>query len=92
MTDRCQGNPSSEVDKIIEYIADVADLPDDMEFNADTSLFNNHLLDSMNLVALIAFLEEDFGIKVKPMDITIRNFDTVNLIFAYIKRQQMNKT
>lgn len=63
-----------------------------MEFNADTSLFNNHLLDSMNLVALIAFLEEDFGIKVKPMDITIRNFDTVNLIFAYIKRQQMNKT
>lgn len=91
MTDRRQDISSNEVDKIIEFIADVADLPDDMELNADTSLFNNHLLDSMNLVALVAFLEETFRIKVKPMDITIRNFDTVNLIFAYIKRQKMDK-
>lgn len=90
MTDRHQDIPSSEVDKIIEFIADVADLPDDMELNADTSLFNNHLLDSMNLVALVAFLEEAFRIKVKPMDITIRNFDTVSLISAYIKRRKMD--
>ncbi len=90
MTDRRHDIPSNEVDKILGFITDVADLPDDMELNADTSLFNNHLLDSMNLVALIAFLEEAFGIRVKPMDITIRNFDTVNLISAYIKRQKMD--
>lgn len=78
----------NDASKIIEFITDVADLPDDMKLNADTILFNNHLLDSLNLVALVAFLEEAFHIKVKPMDITTRNFDTVNLILDYIKRQK----
>jgi len=79
----------NDAEKIIAFISDMAEVPEDIQLSTDTSLFNNKLLDSMYLVAMIAFLEETFKIQVKPMDIVYENFDTINNILAYIKRQQM---
>jgi len=77
----------SDADTILEFIREEADL-DDEEVTADTSLFRDQLLDSMNLTALIAFLEETFSIRVKPMDIVFENLDTVNHMLAYIARKK----
>jgi acyl carrier protein len=77
----------SDADTILEFIRDEADLEPD-EVDADTSLFRDQLLDSMNLTALIAFLEETFAIRVKPMDIVFENLDTVNHQLAYIARKK----
>ena len=46
----------SDADTILEFIRDEADL-DEGEVTAETSLFRDQLLDSMNLTAVIAFLE-----------------------------------
>ena len=77
----------ADADTILEFIRDEAEL-DDEEISPDTSLFRDQLLDSMNLTALIAFLEEEFAIKVKPMDIVYENLDTVNHMLAYIARKK----
>ena len=77
----------SDADTILEFIREEADLDDD-EVDADTSLFRDQLLDSMNLTALIAFLEETFSIKIKPMDIVFENLDTVNHQLAFIARKK----
>ena len=77
----------SDAETMLEFIRDEADLDDD-EVGPDTSLFRDQLLDSMNLTALIAFLEETFAIKVKPMDIVYENLDTVNHMLAYIGRKK----
>ena len=77
----------TDAETILEFIRDEADLEDD-EASADTSLFRDQLLDSMDLTALIAFLEETFSIKVKPMDIVFENLDTVNHMLAYIARKK----
>jgi acyl carrier protein len=77
----------TDAETILEFIREEADLDDD-EATADTSLFRDQLLDSMNLTALIAFLEETFSIKVKPMDIVFENLDTVNHMLAYIARKK----
>ncbi len=77
----------SDAETILEFIRDEADLDDD-EVSSETSLFRDQLLDSMNLTALIAFLEETFAIKVKPMDIVYENLDTVNHMLAYIERKK----
>lgn len=77
----------SDADIILEFIREEADLEPD-EVDADTSLFRTQLLDSMNLTALIAFLEETFDIKVKPMDIVYENLDTVNHMLAFIARKR----
>jgi acyl carrier protein len=76
----------TDAETILEFIRDEADLDED-EVNADTSLFRDQLLDSMNLTALIAFLEETFAIKVKPMEIVYENLDTVNHMLAFIARK-----
>jgi acyl carrier protein len=77
----------TDAETILEFIRDEADL-DDEEVSVDTSLFRDQLLDSMNLTALIAFLEETFAIKVRPMDVVFENLDTVNHMLAYIARKK----
>jgi acyl carrier protein len=77
----------TDAETILEFIRDEADLEAD-EVSADTSLFRDQLLDSMNLTALIAFLEETFAIKVKPMDIVFENLDTVHHMLAFIERKK----
>jgi acyl carrier protein len=77
----------ADADSILEFIREEADLEED-EVNADTSLFRDQLLDSMNLTALIAFLEEEFEIKVKPMEIVYENLDTVDHMLAFIARKK----
>lgn len=77
----------SDAELILEFIRDEADLEEE-EVDSNTSLFRDQLLDSMNLTALIAFLEETFSIKVKPMDIVYENLDTVNHMLAYVARRK----
>ncbi len=77
----------TDSETILEFIREEADLDED-EVTSDTSLFRDQLLDSMNLTALIAFLEETFAIKVKPMDIVFENLDTVNHMLAFIARKK----
>ena len=77
----------TDAETILEFVREEADL-DDEELTANTSLFRDQLLDSMNLTALIAFLEETFTIKVRPMDIVFENLDTVNHMLAYVARKR----
>ncbi len=77
----------TDAETILEFIREEADL-DEERGHRDTSLFRDQLLDSMNLTALIAFLEETFSIRVKPMDIVFENLDTVNHMLAYIARKK----
>jgi len=78
----------SDAETILEFVAEEADLPDDHRLDADTSLFRDQLLDSMSLTALIAFLEETFAIRIRPMDIVFENLDTVNHMLAFIARKR----
>ena len=78
----------SDAETILEFIRDEADLEED-EVDAETSLFRGQLLDSMNLTALIAYLEEAFGIRVRPMDIVYENLDTVNHMVAFVERKKV---
>ena len=77
----------TDAETILEFIRDEADLDED-EVDVETSLFRDQLLDSMNLTALIAFLEETFSIRVKPMDIVYENLDTVNHMLTYVASKQ----
>ena len=77
----------TDQETILEFIRDEADLEED-EVDVSTSLFRDQLLDSMNLTALITFLEETFSIRVKPMDIVFENLDTVNHMVAFIARKR----
>jgi acyl carrier protein len=55
--------------------------------NNNTLLFDEGIFDSMGLLNLISFLEEDFGIKVNDLELNSDNFGSIDAIASYLKRK-----
>lgn len=51
---------------------------------ADDELLGSGLIDSLGVMRLIQFLEDQFELRVPPADVTIEHFSTVATIVAYI--------
>lgn len=51
----------------------------------DASFLDNGIIDSMNILELVVFVEERFGIKVNDADITPANFDSVEKLAQYVR-------
>lgn len=49
----------------------------------DTELFSRGLIDSLNVVELVTFVEGELGRPIPPADITLDNFDTINRIARF---------
>lgn len=54
----------------------------------DASFLENGIIDSMNVLELVMFVEEKFKLKVNDGDIVPDNFDSVDKLAAYIKSNQ----
>lgn len=80
-----------KMDKIIlDYITDELThetLDDALE--ADDDLLGGGILDSLGMMKLILFIENEFEVKVPPEDMVIENFMTVGHISSYLEK---NKT
>lgn len=61
-------------------------LLDAVEIENDTSLFQGRLIDSMNLVQLLSFLESTFGVKIPTYAVTVENLDTVDSIEKLVNK------
>ena len=66
---------------IKDYIENDLIEDDDVEVSEETSLFRDQLLDSLNLLSLITFIEKQFQIKISPSEVSIDNIDTINICF-----------
>jgi acyl carrier protein len=56
----------------------------DFELGADDSLMGNGIVDSMGVMEVIEFLEEQFSVVVGDEDITEANIGTLNAIAGYV--------
>ena len=56
-------------------------------YSDTTSLLEEGIIDSMNLLQLVTFVEEKFGVQVEDQDIVPDNFDSVSKIAAYIRHK-----
>jgi len=52
-----------------------------------TLLFDEGIFDSMGLLQLIAFMEEDFGVKVADSELDATNFGSINAIVSFLERK-----
>jgi acyl carrier protein len=73
--------------ELLKYITDNFAAGNAGAVDADTSLFQGQVLDSLNLVELITFVETRFGIKVAPSEVSIDNLDSVSRIVGFIQRK-----
>ncbi|MBU3030649.1 acyl carrier protein [Paracoccus marinaquae] len=76
---------SLTADDLIRFLRDELNIEDDLD--AGTELFSTGILDSVAMMNIIGFVEEKAGIEVRPADVTLENFDTLQRIVDYAREQ-----
>jgi acyl carrier protein len=63
--------------------------PELLPLKNDTPLLETGILDSLSVLQLVLFLEQQFGVVVAPEDLIPENFGTVDAICAYLRALQL---
>lgn len=53
----------------------------------DASFLDEQIVDSMNVLELVMFVEETFGVSVEDQEIVPDNFDSVSKLAAFVYRK-----
>ena len=70
--------------EIKNYIVE-ASLSDANKIKDDTLIFDDGLLDSMGLLFLIEFLNENYKIEVNDEELNPKNFESINSIVSFVE-------
>ena len=57
------------------------------ELDADCSLLSSGTLDSLGVLELVAFIEENFSIRLQDDDLVPENFDRLSTFAAFVERK-----
>ena len=71
------------------HIAQTILFSENYRHSDDASFLEEGIIDSMNVMELIMFVEEKFGLEVADEEIVPDNFDSVSKIAAYIRRKTL---
>ena len=75
--------------KIREFVAQNLSFSEEPFALADNASFlQQGVIDSLGVVELVDFAHREFGIEVKPAEVTPANFDSVAALAGYIRRKQ----
>ena len=75
-------------EKIRKYISESFLFSDNGYPYADeVSFLENGVVDSMNVMELVVFVEENFGIKVDDAEIVPMNFDSVSNLARFVREK-----
>ena len=78
--------------KIKTYIAqNLIFSGDEFKYPEDASFLEEGIVDSLGVMELVSFVEDQFGVGVDDQDITPENFDSVTKLAEYIRRKQNGK-
>lgn len=70
-------------DQIIEILEDINP---DADYETCTTLIDDHYLDSLSMVSLVAELEDTFDITIPAVEVTANNFNSVDAITKLVER------
>jgi len=79
-----------DVETAIErFVVDEIMLGDsNTKIDPNESLINSGVLDSLALLRLIAFLEEQMGVTIDDSEVIPENFETINEIKSFIEKKK----
>lgn len=64
-------------EQILEILMD---LRPDIDFENETKLIDDHILESFDIVSLVAGLEDEFDIKIRPKNLIAENFNSLDAL------------
>lgn len=62
----------------------------DTKIDPDSSLIDGGVVDSLSLLRLIKFVEEEFGIVVDDEEVVPENFETLNIMESLVSKKYKN--
>ena len=75
------------MDELLEILQDI---DDSVDYEKETALIDDHILDSFGIITLIAEIEETFDIEVDAAEMTPENFNSAAAMWKMIQRLQEN--
>lgn len=79
-------SPGLEVESRITAFLTRELLSPEATVTRDDDLLSGELLDSIGVLRLATFVEEEFQIKIQPADLIIENFQNVAVLAEFVRR------
>ena len=76
---------SNTVQEVLKGFIERKFLEDDATVAFDDDLLMGGLIDSLGVIHLVTFLQEEYSVTISPADITVENFSTINTIADYLQ-------
>ena len=73
------------MEKMIEILRDI---DPDVDYENETALIDDGILDSMEVLELVSTLEDEFDIEVTPTELVPANFNSAESMWKMIGRLQ----
>lgn len=73
------------MDELMEILEE---LRPDVDFENETALIDDGVLDSFDIVALVGELNDAFDIEIKPNNLVPENFNSAEAVMALIEQLQ----
>ena len=73
------------MDELMEILEN---LRPDVDFSVETALVTGGVLQSFDIVSLVAEINDTFDIEITPVDLVPENFNSAGAIWAMIERKQ----
>lgn len=72
------------MEKLVKVLSEVRP---DLDFNAEAKLVDDGILDSFDMVSIVAAISETYGVEIKGKDLTPANFNSASAILALIESE-----
>ena len=72
-----------ERQKLLDVLAEVRE---NVDFDGETALVEDGLIDSLDLTQIIAALDDAFNVHIEPGDIEPENFNSAEAMLALVNR------
>lgn len=56
------------------------------------SLYDHNILDSLNIIQLVVFLQKEFQININPAHLLIEDFETIDSIVELVKKWSLERS
>lgn len=75
-------------DDLLAFVNTHVNLDPSVEIAGDTDLMLTGLVDSVGVIEIVGWLQDEAGIEIDPMDVVLDNFQTVDAMTAFVGRLQ----
>lgn len=73
------------MEKLLKILSDVRP---DIDFNTETALIDDGILDSFDIVSIISEIDDEFGVAIRISELEPENFNSIQSIYSLIQKLQ----